>query len=81
MTVAFAVADEELVVEENTKIAIERTLNRIRDEVSGIDDPSREDSIVRAAIAIHRRRGVRQAAFPKILGKLRRSVPLDAERP
>jgi tetratricopeptide (TPR) repeat protein len=74
MTVAFAVADEELVVEENTKIAIERTLNRIRDEVSGIDDPSREDSIVRAAIAIHRRRGVRRAAFPEILGKLRRSL-------
>ena len=74
MTVAFAVADEELVVEENTKIAIERTLNRIRDEVSGIEDPSREDSIVRAAIAIHRRRGVRRAAFPEILGKLRRSL-------
>jgi SIR2-like domain len=78
MTVAFAVADEELVVEENTKIAIERTLNRIRDEVSGIDDPSREDSIVRAAIAIHRRRGVRRAAFPEILDKLLQSIQLDA---
>jgi SIR2-like protein len=83
ITVAFAVADEELVVEKNTKIAIERTLNRIRDEVSGIDDPSREDSIVRAAIAIHRRRGVRKAAFPEILGKLLRSFrwgPKDRER-
>jgi tetratricopeptide (TPR) repeat protein len=83
LTVAFAVADEELVVEENTKTAIERTLNRIRDEVSGIDDPSREDSIVRAAIAIHRRRGVRKAAFPEILDKLLRSFrwgPKDRER-
>jgi hypothetical protein len=72
-TVAFAVADEELVVEENSKLAIDRTLGRIRDEVSGIDDPSREDSIVRAAIAIHRRRGVRKKAFPKILDKTLKS--------
>jgi tetratricopeptide (TPR) repeat protein len=74
MTVAFAVADEELVVEENTKVAIERTLNRIRDEVSVIDDPSREDSIVRAAIAIHRRRGVRKDAFQEILSILLKKV-------
>jgi SIR2-like domain len=79
MTIAFAVADEELVVEESTKTALERTLKRIRDEVSGIDDPSREDSIVRAAIAIHRRRGVRKAAFPEILDKLLQSVQLDAK--
>jgi tetratricopeptide (TPR) repeat protein len=79
MTVAFAVADEELVAEEKTKAAIGRTLGRIRDEVSGIDDPSREDTIVRAAIAIHRRRGVRRQAFPEILPKLVNSFKWKAE--
>ncbi|WP_159007895.1 SIR2 family protein [Bradyrhizobium sp. S69] len=80
ITVAFAVADEELVVETNTKDALGRTLIRIRDEVSGIDDPSREDSIVRAAIAIHRRRGIRQAAFPDILKKLIESLGWTAQK-
>src|SRR5262249_6426279 len=47
LTIAFAATEEELSHAGNIETAL-RTLNAIRDEVSGIDDPSREDSIVRA---------------------------------
>jgi tetratricopeptide (TPR) repeat protein len=66
LTLAFAAADEELLASENPAKAIQ-ILDQIRTEVSGIDDPSREDSIVRAVIAIHRRRGVTQGPFRRIL--------------
>ena len=66
LTLAFAAADEELLASLDPKEAI-RILDQIRAEVSGIDDPSREDSIVRAVIAIHRRRGVTLEPFREIL--------------
>jgi tetratricopeptide (TPR) repeat protein len=74
LTIAFAAADEELLVRGDTVAAVD-TLNKIRDEVSGIDDPSREDSIVRAVIAFHRRRGVRPGPFKGILSKSKIPAP------
>jgi tetratricopeptide (TPR) repeat protein len=66
LTIAFAAADEELVASDDISASV-ATLDEIREKASPVDDPSRQDAIVRTVLALHRSRGVREACFSDIL--------------
>ncbi|HEY1720295.1 MAG TPA: SIR2 family protein [Magnetospirillaceae bacterium] len=72
LTIVFAAADEDLDVRKQPSDAV-GTLDMIYAEAGGIEDPSRQDAIVRAVLAQHRRRGIRKEYFNKIF--LRRFDP------
>jgi tetratricopeptide (TPR) repeat protein len=65
-TIAFAVAEEDW--EETGDISKTiRTLDEVREEASGIEEPSRQDAIIRAVLSIHKSRGIRENLNEKLL--------------